>query len=113
MKRRDRKSDDLYHAFHTTCGWCGRKIPPDGGSVCRNGQGSAGYRPHRATRDAVLTIHLVSSNKSVLIAVAGLDSEALCEGYDFVYMTCSEGCPRELKTAFERDIEMGKRSGLR
>ena len=113
MKRRDRKSDDLYHAFHTTCGWCGRKIPPDGEVFAGTGKAQPGIDLTATTRDSVLTIHLVSSNKSVLIAVAGLDSEARRKGYDFVYMTCSEGCTRELKTAFERDIEMGKRSGLR
>ena len=111
MKPRKRGSDDLTHRFHTTCGWCGREIPPD--VEVFGGSGKA--RPDiDVTADAgrVLPIHLVSANKTVLIAVAGLDSEARREGYDFVYMTCSEGCARNLKTALERDLEMGKRSGL-
>jgi hypothetical protein len=112
MKRRDRKSDDLDHLFHTTCGWCSRKIPPDVEVFGGTGKARPGI-DLTAHVGRVLAIHLVSANKTVVIAVAGLDSEARREGYDFVYMTCSEGCARDLKTAFERDIEMGKRSGLR
>ncbi|HEY1858711.1 MAG TPA: hypothetical protein VGG61_00040 [Gemmataceae bacterium] len=51
-------------------------------------------------------------DKTVLVAVAGLDSEARREGSDFVYMTCREDCARSLKTAFEGEIELGKRMGL-
>ena len=106
MKRRKRKSDDLYDAFHTTCGWCARKISPDVEVFGGTGKARAGI-DLTAHMGHVLVIHLVSANKMVLIAVAGLDSEIRREGYDFVYMTCSEGCARDLKTAFERDIEMG------
>jgi hypothetical protein len=111
MKNRKRKSGDLLHLFETTCGWCGRRIPP--GTEVFGGSGKA--RPDvdlTAHMGRVLPIHLVSANKTVLIAVAGVDSEARREGYDFVYMTCSEECARNLKTAFERDIETGTRSGL-
>ncbi len=110
MKRRKRKSDDVTHRFHTTCGWCGRKIPPD--VEVFGGTGKS--RPDvdlTAHAGSVLPIHLVSADKTVLIAVAGLDSEARRSGYDLVFMTCSENCARNLNSAFERDIEMGKQSG--
>jgi hypothetical protein len=48
----------------------------------------------------------------VLVAVAGLDSDARRDGHDFVYMTCSEPCAISLKTAFQGEIDMGKRLGL-
>jgi hypothetical protein len=51
-------------------------------------------------------------DKTVLIAVTGLDSDARRDGQDFVYMTCSAACARALKTAFEGEIELGKRLGL-
>jgi hypothetical protein len=112
MKRRKSKSDDLTHRFHTTCGWCGRKIPPD--VPVFGGTGKS--RPDvdlTAQAGSVLPLHLVSADKTVLIAVAGLDSEARREGADLVYMTCSEDCARNLNAAFARDIEMAKQSGLK
>jgi hypothetical protein len=59
-----------------------------------------------------LSIYMVGPDKTVLIAVTGLDSDARRDGYDFVYMTCSEVCARSLKAAFEGEIELGKRMGL-
>ena len=44
--------------------------------------------------------------------VTGLDSEARRNGDDFMYMTCTEACARSLKTAFQREIEIGKGLGL-
>jgi len=42
------------------------------------------------------------------LAARSPDSEARRAGHDFMDMTCSETCARSLKTAFERDLEMGK-----
>jgi hypothetical protein len=108
MKRRKKKPADLARRFETTCGWCGRKIPPDtevfgGGGKVRPGVDLTAHAGH------VLPIHLVGPYKTVLVAVCSEDSEARREGHDFMYMTCSEACARSLKTAFEGEIEMGKR----
>jgi hypothetical protein len=59
-----------------------------------------------------LPVHLAGADKTVLVAVAGLGSDARRDGHDFVYMTCSEACACSLKAAFEGDIELGKRLGL-
>lgn len=111
MKRRKKKSVDLAERFRSTCGWCGRRIPDDtevfgGGGKARPGFDVGPYAGQ------VLPVRLVGANKTVLVAVAGLDSDAKREGHDFVYMTCSEACARLLKAAFEGDIEMHKRRDL-
>jgi hypothetical protein len=111
MKRRKKKPDALLHRFQTTCGWCGRKIPPDtevfgGGGKARPDIDLTAHAGH------VLAVQLVTLDKTVLVAVTGLDSEARRNGDDFMYMTCSEACARSLKTAFEREIEIGKGLGL-
>ena len=111
MKRRTKRPDDLARRFQTTCGWCGRRIPPDtevfgGGGKARPGLDLS------AQAGQVLLVYLVGLDKTVLVAVAGLDSDARRDGHDFVYMTCSEACAQTLKTAFEGEIEMGKRLGL-
>jgi hypothetical protein len=111
MKRRKKKTIDLAQRFQTTCGWCGRRIPPDtevfgGGGKARPGLDLT------AQAGQVLPVYLVDRDKTVLVAVTGLDSAARREGHDFVYMTCSAACARDLKTAFESEIETGKRLGL-
>jgi hypothetical protein len=111
MKRHKKTPVDLVQRFQTTCGWCGRSILP--GTEVFGGGGKA--RPGidlTAQAGQVLQVHLVGPDKMVLIAVAGLDSDARRDGHDFVYMTCSEACAHSLKTAFESEIEMGKRLGL-
>jgi hypothetical protein len=112
LKRRKKKPDDLDHRFQTTCGWCKRTIPPDkevfgGTGKAREGIDLTAHMGH------VLPVHLLGAGRTVLIAVAGLDSEARREGYDFVYMACSEACARSLQAAFERDIEFGRELGFR
>src|SRR5262245_27135061 len=108
MKRRKKKTVDLAERFRTTCGWCGRRIPPNtevfgGGGKARS---DIDLTPHAGH---VLPIYLVGLDKPVLVAFWGLDSDAKREGKDFVYMTCSEACARNLKAAFECEIEVRKR----
>jgi len=111
MKRRKKKPVDLAQRFRTTCGWCGRSIPPDTEVFGGGGKARPGI-DLKALAGQVLPVQLVGPDKTVLVAVTGLDSEARRQGDDFVYMTCSEACARNLKTAFESEIEMGKRLGL-
>jgi hypothetical protein len=111
MKRRKKQSPDLAQRFQTTCGWCGRRIPPDtevfgGGGKARPGIDLTPHAGH------VLPVYLIAPDKTVLVAVPGLDSPARRDGHDFVFMTCSEPCARSLKTAFEGEIEIGKQLGL-
>src|SRR5262249_445619 len=103
MKRRKKPKrspmDELIDLFQTTCGWCGRRIPPNTEVFGGGGKARAGFdlTPHFGK---VLPVHLVGAGKTVLVAVCTLDSEARREGHDFVYMVCSEPCGNALKTAF-------------
>jgi hypothetical protein len=111
MNRRKKKAPDLAARFRSTCGWCGRRIPPDtevfgGGGKVRPGVDLA---PHAGQ---VLPLYLAGPEKTVLVAVAGPDSDARREGHDFVYMTCSRSCGERLRAAFQGEIELGKRLGL-
>jgi hypothetical protein len=77
-----------------------------GGGKARPGIDLSAHAGH------VLPVYLVGLDRTVLVAVTGLDSEARREGHDFVYMTCSAACARSLKAAFEGEIELGRRPGL-
>ena len=112
MKRRQRNdSDDLAGRFQTTCGWCGQRIPPNvevfgGGGKFRADVDFSSHAGH------VLPVRVIRHDKTVLVAVTGLDSEARRDGHDFVSMTCSEECALSLRSAFEDDIELGQQAGL-
>ena len=111
MKRRKKKPDALLRRFQTTCGWCGRKIPPDtevfgGGGKARPDIDLTAHAGH------VLPVYLVGLDKTVLVAVASLDSDARSDGHDFVYLTCSAACASALRAAFQGEIELGNRMGL-
>ena len=111
MKRRKKKSIDLDERFQTTCGWCGQRIPPQTEVYGGGGRARPGI-DLTAHAGQVLPLYLVRHDKTVLVAVAALESDARRDGYDFVYMTCSEACGRSLKAAFEGEIELGRRMGL-
>jgi hypothetical protein len=104
MKRRKKKPVDLLEQFQSKCGWCGRKIPPD--QEVYGGGGKA--RPEfdlTPYAGQVFPIYLPKLDKTVLIGVTGLDSEARRDGQDFMYMTCSADCGYRLKAAMESEIK--------
>jgi hypothetical protein len=111
MKKRKKKPRGFFETFQSTCGWCGKTIPPDmevfgGGGKARPGVDVS------AKAGQVIPLHLTLLGKTVLVGVSGLDSEARRKGEDFVYMACSELCATQLRSAFQDEIELGKRLGL-
>jgi hypothetical protein len=111
MKKRKKKARNLADLFQSTCGWCGRAIAPNAerlgfGARARPGidlSGKAGQ---------VMPLYLAGCDKTVLVAVAGLESEAKREGNDLVFMTCSVACGKLLQAAMQREIERGNHHGL-
>jgi len=111
MKRRKKKPPNLLQLFETTCGWCGRAVPP--GTPVYGGGIKA--RPGVDLSDKagqVMPVRLIGAAKIVLLAVATPDSEARRDGYDFMCMTCSEACGAALRAAFQAEIDLGHRMGL-
>jgi hypothetical protein len=111
MKRRKKKPQDLLTRFQTICGWCGNRIPPDTEVFGVGGK----TRPGVDLSDKagqVIPLYLVGLDKTVLVGVPGVGSDAQRDGYDFVYMTCSAACASALRAAFQGEIELGNRMGL-
>jgi hypothetical protein len=105
-----RKPRDLLEAFESTCGWCGRSIPPD--TPVFGGGGKARLAVDlSAQAGQVIPVRLVRAGKTILVAISALDSEATCQGDDFMYMGCSKDCAQRLRDAFQADIDAAKRSG--
>ena len=88
-----------------TCAWCTRPIEGDTGVF---GFG-AKARPDIDLSDKegqFVTMTLALSKKTIIALVPTHVSTAKEEGYDLVFMTCSQECAQELKEAleFERDV---------
>jgi hypothetical protein len=108
MKRRKKKTKDLASLFQSTCGWCGKYIPPD--TEVFGGGGKA--RPDIDLSNLagqVIPVHILTVEKTVLIAVVSKDSDARRAGYDFMYMACSEDCATRLSKAFQADMNLRDR----
>ena len=111
MKKRKSKPRSLYDRFKSTCGWCGKTIPPNTEVFSAGGK----VRPGVDLSDKagqVLPMYLFGLDKTVLVGVAGLDSDARRDGWDFVFMTCSRACGDRLRAAFQDEIELGDELGL-
>ncbi|MBS3761783.1 MAG: hypothetical protein KGZ25_00645 [Planctomycetes bacterium] len=50
---------------------------------------------------------LATEDRSVVAIVPPPDSDAAKEGYDFMFMVCSQDCARELKDAMEAEQALG------
>jgi hypothetical protein len=111
MKRRKKKPHDLLSLFESTCGWCGKGIPPNtevfgGGGKARPGVDLSGLAGQ------ITALYLAGVDKTVLVGIAGLDSEAKRDGQDFVYLTCSQACGSALRAALQDEISRGNQMGL-
>ena len=55
-----------------------------------------------------IQIGLVSEEKSVYMMVAAQGSEARNNGNDGMFLVCSEGCGKKLKSVLKKEISIGK-----
>lgn len=93
--------DQLLH----TCAWCTRTIERDTEAYGFGAKARPGVDLSDKEGEFV-TMTLVLSKKTVIALVPSQDSAARAEGFDLVFMTCSQNCAEELKEAleFERDV---------
>jgi hypothetical protein len=111
MKRRKKKPQNLAERFQSTCGWCGKVIPPDTAVFGGGGKARPGI-DLSPVAGQVMPLYLVGLAKTVLVAVPGEESDAKRDGHDFVFMTCSASCGAAMKLAFQGEIQLGKELGL-
>lgn len=110
MKKNLREAERLQRRFLTTCGWCGQTIAEDT-EVFGSGAKVRSNFDLSAQEGQIIEIALTRSQKRLLVAVATRDSEAKKRGDDLVFMTCSDRCGKDLKTAMEQEIEIGNQLG--
>jgi len=89
------------------CGWCGKAISDDmevfgvGGKL-RPGVDLSEFE------GAAVRIALASRQKGLVAIVPAADSDARREGKDILFMTCSEACGFDLKSAVQEDLALGE-----
>jgi len=88
------------------CSWCGKVIPDDSpvfgfGAMKRPGADVSEFEGE------AIRIFLVTQDRSVIATVTAADSEARQDGYEFMFMVCSEKCGFEMKSVLEDEVALG------
>lgn len=88
-----------------TCAWCTQEIPEDE-DVFGFGAKASQAIDLSDKEGQFVSLNLALQDKTVFALVPTSSSAADIEGYDFVFITCSEDCAQSLKDALdlERDI---------
>jgi hypothetical protein len=88
-----------------TCAWCTRIIAPDEEAYGFGARAQVGIDLDDKEGEFV-TLNLALQDKTVVALVTTADSTARAEGYDLMFITCSEECANELKDALELEIDV-------
>lgn len=88
------------------CSWCGRRIKADAPAYSLCGRKRPGVDLTEYEGSAIL-ISLATVPKEVICMVTAADSPAKKDGIAFIFMTCSEVCVNEMKTAMDAEIALG------
>lgn len=88
-----------------TCAWCTREISEDA-DVFGFGAKASQTVDLSDKEGQFVSINLPLQNKTVFALVPTSSSAADIEGFDLVFITCSEDCAQSLKDALdlERDV---------
>jgi hypothetical protein len=90
------------------CAWCDQKV----------GENSPVYGLNAKARSqdliqgkdgTFMPFHLAQAQKTVYGAVVTDDSEAKQQGWDFVFMACSQRCAQALKDALQKELDIFSR----
>lgn len=85
-----------------SCAFCGREIPSDEEVFGFGAKANPGIDLSEK-RGQAIDMFVLSLGRAIPAAVTGLASEAFLQGFDLYFMTCSETCALNLKSALEED----------
>ncbi|MBC7230613.1 MAG: hypothetical protein H5T74_09530 [Actinobacteria bacterium] len=84
------------------CAWCRKKIP-SGAEVYGLGVRLKEELRYREAVGKASVVHLPAGGRELECMVTADGSQARQEGWDIIFMTCSEKCGRELKNLLEEE----------
>ena len=103
MRKRRGKRRVSWEDAVSVCAWCGKHIPKDSELFALGARARPGVDLEREGN--VLEVVLDARRKAHAI-IPSRDSEARAEGWDLLFVVCSEECARSLKEAVQKQIEI-------
>jgi hypothetical protein len=88
----------------STCAWCSKEIP-EHTEVFSVGAKAKPEIDLSEEEGSIILLPLDVTGKTVPAMIVNSDSQAKKDGYDIVFMVCSEDCGRALREALEEEIE--------
>ncbi|MBE9474244.1 MAG: hypothetical protein IMY85_05080 [Chloroflexi bacterium] len=97
----NKHSDRLLH----TCAWCAQEILEDE-DIFGFGAKASQAVDLSDKEGQFVSLNLALQDKTIFALIPSSSSAADIEGYDLIFITCSEGCAQSLKDALdlERDV---------
>jgi len=87
------------------CAWCKKKIPKNCevfGLGAKVGKGI----DLKGQEGEIISLFLVLADKTVPATVTTFNSEAKKNGYDLMFMTCSQSCAKSLKNNLQKEKDL-------
>lgn len=94
--------DRMHELLLHTCTWCMKPIPKDG-DIFAFGVKSSGNIDLSEKEGEFVSLDLALKDKTVAAIVTTRISEARKQGYDLIFLTCSQTCAEELKDALQAE----------
>jgi hypothetical protein len=88
--------------FRNTCAWCGKVIPEDSEVFGLGAKVRQGF-DIKDQEGRIIPLTLLQADKTIPAIVTTSNSEAKREGYDLMFMTCSQGCAKSLKKTLQKE----------
>ena len=101
-----RKQTAARQSYGFSCAWCRKAIPDDVELFTVGAKARLGIDLSEREGET-LDIYLEGEGRGVKAVVVINDSPAKREGYDLLFVACSERCADELKSSVGQEIEVG------
>ena len=88
------------------CAWCGESIPLEAPVFGFGGKVRPGVDLTEFEGNPI-SMSLATQDRSVVAIIPTADSQARLEGYDFIFMVCSQECGFEMRAALETEVALG------
>lgn len=97
--------NDKHFKLIRTCAWCTKEIQEEGevygfGAKARQGTDLSGKEGQ------FVSLNLALMEKTTFALIPASSNEAGLEGYDLLFITCSEDCAQSLKDALDLEIDV-------
>jgi hypothetical protein len=107
FRRRKKKRISKAEGYVSICAWCSKEIPEDTEVFSIGAKANQGI-DLKEQEGCIIPLPLHVVRKIVPAMIVNSDSHAKKDGYDIVFMVCSQSCSTELRQALNEEIEVGR-----